>query len=319
LRARCIRRQAMAVATLVVERDVEPAAFLASTAPFLREGREFLLLGLASMAMARFPATEYFIVRRQAVTEDGERQAGVEVVMVGFRTTPTFKFLVSRATDDAAPQLLADAIADHCAGSPPVGLLGPTDVSERVALRLAERFGIGPPSAGMAERYLTAVATRDPPFGMPAGGLRRADIDPAADGTVLATWCEAFEDDVGMEAAMRKPGAERLQNLQNDLWVWCAPHADGAEPRPVAMAALGGDSTIVGAQRICLVYTPPEYRRRGYAGALVHAVTASSLADGTQPYMGIGTDAANPTSNHVYESIGFEHVADGQNWWLNFS
>lgn len=303
-------------ARVVAEKDVEPAAFLASAGPFLRDGREFLLLGIASMAVARFPATEYFVVRRRAevATGDGEE---AEVVMVGLRTTPTFKFLVSRATDDAAPEALADAIADHCAGSPPVGLLGPADVSERAALRLAQRFGTGPPSAGMAERYLAAVATREPPHGMPQGELRRADIDPAADGALLAGWCEAFEEDVGIETAMRKPGTERLQDYRNDLWVWCAPHEDSATPQPVAMAAVAGDSTTVGAQRISLVYTPPDCRRRGYAGAAVHALTAALLADGAQPYLGIVTDAANPTSNHVYESVGFEHVADGQNWLLN--
>ena len=31
--------------------------------------------------------------------------------MVALRTTPTFKILLSRATDDAAPRALADAIA----------------------------------------------------------------------------------------------------------------------------------------------------------------------------------------------------------------
>ena len=46
---------------------------------------------------------------------------------------------------------------------------------------------------------------------MPAGVLQRADIDPeAADGAQLAAWCEALEDDVGMEKVMRKPGVERL-------------------------------------------------------------------------------------------------------------
>ena len=44
--------------------------------------------------------------------------------MVALRTTPTFKFLVSRGTDDGAPLALADAIADHCQDAPPTGLLG---------------------------------------------------------------------------------------------------------------------------------------------------------------------------------------------------
>ena len=35
-----------------------------------------------------------------------------------------------------------------------------------------------------------------------------------------------------------------------------------------------------------------------------------------QPHVGIVTDASNPTSNKVYESVGYEFVADGQNWWL---
>jgi predicted GNAT family acetyltransferase len=82
------------------------------------------------------------------------------------------------------------------------------------------------------------------------------------------------------------------------------------------MAALAGDPTLVGARRISLVYTPPDCRRRGYAGAAVRALTALELGGGAQPYVGIVTDAANPTSNRVYESVGYDHVADGQNWWL---
>ena len=321
---------------VVVETGAEPAAFLAAAEPFLREGREFLLLGIASMAAARFPATEYFIARRPSSAEPGDggeadsAAAGAgAVVMVALRTTPTFKFLVSRGTDDGAPLALADAIADHCQDAPPTGLLGPSEVSERVAARLAERFGTGPLTAGMTERYLAATAPRDSPHGAPEGALRPADTDPAsADGALLAGWCEAFEQDVALEAAMRKPGAERLMEYSDNLYVWCAPATapgDGCgTPRPVAMAAVAGSPTPAGSQRISLVYTPPDCRRRGYAGALVRAVTALLLAaDGLQqqqqqqqPYVGIVTDAANPTSNRVYESVGFEHITDGQNWWL---
>ena len=67
----------------------------------------------------------------------------------------------------------------------------------------------------MAERYLAAESTRVPPHGVPEGELRRADIRLAADGALLAGWCEAFEDDLGVEPAMRKPGAERLQDYRS--------------------------------------------------------------------------------------------------------
>ena len=125
-------------------------------------------------------------------------------------------------------------------GAAPAGVLGPSSVGERVALLLAERFGTAPPtagarararvrrtsrsfpsaqltawSAGMAERYLAAESTRVPPHGVPEGELRRADIRLAADGALLAGWCEAFEDDLRVEPAMRKPGAERLQDYRS--------------------------------------------------------------------------------------------------------
>ena len=62
-----------------------------------------------------------------------------------------------------------------------------------------------------------------------------------------------------------------------------------------------------------MVYTPPHCRRRGYAGALVGAVTEMLLKEGA-PYVGITTDAKNPTSNRVYESVGFELNSVGENW-----
>ena len=62
--------------------------------------------------------------------------------------------------------------------------------------------------------------------------------------------------------------------------------------------------------RVGPVYTPPEQRRRGYAGAVTAAVTAAFYAAGAERVV-LYTDAANPTSNAVYERIGYVHTADG--------
>ena len=69
------------MAAITVAVAATPAAFLASAAPFLREGREFLLLGIASMAAVRFPAAECFVVQRQraATADDNAAGAGAEV------------------------------------------------------------------------------------------------------------------------------------------------------------------------------------------------------------------------------------------------
>ena len=57
------------------------------------------------------------------------------------------------------------------------------------------------------------------------------------------------------------------------------------------------------------MYTPPELRGRGYASNLVAAAAQQQL-DAGRSFVFLFTDLANPTSNHVYESIGFERVSD---------
>ena len=59
--------------------------------------------------------------------------------------------------------------------------------------------------------------------------------------------------------------------------------------------------------RIGPVYTPPELRRRGYASALVAALTASLLESGRRLCF-LFTDLANPTSNSIYQQVGYRPV-----------
>jgi predicted GNAT family acetyltransferase len=61
--------------------------------------------------------------------------------------------------------------------------------------------------------------------------------------------------------------------------------------------------------RIGPVYTPPELRRRGYAGALVAQLT-QHLLDSGREHCFLYTDLANPTSNHVYTEVGYELVCE---------
>jgi uncharacterized protein len=55
------------------------------------------------------------------------------------------------------------------------------------------------------------------------------------------------------------------------------------------------------------VYTPPAARRRGYATSLVAELSERVLTSGKR-FVWLFTDDANPTSNHIYESIGFRFV-----------
>ena len=77
--------------------------------------------------------------------------------------------------------------------------------------------------------------------------------------------------------------------------------------RPVTMCANPGGGH--NGARINLVYTPPELRGHGYATAAVSALTRR-LLDGGCPYCCLYADLANPTSNSVYQRIGYRPVCD---------
>ena len=62
------------------------------------------------------------------------------------------------------------------------------------------------------------------------------------------------------------------------------------------------------------VYTPPALRRRGFASALVAAVSAVGLASGKEVCV-LYTDLANPTSNSIYQKIGYRPVCD----WVDYA
>ena len=65
--------------------------------------------------------------------------------------------------------------------------------------------------------------------------------------------------------------------------------------------------------RIGPVYTPPEARNRGYASALVATASQEQLEAGRR-FCFLFTDLANPTSNHIYQTIGYEPVRDVDMW-----
>jgi len=76
---------------------------------------------------------------------------------------------------------------------------------------------------------------------------------------------------------------------------------------PVSVAGFTG-ATPNGI-RVNFVYTPPQYRRQGYASSCVAALSQTLLDQGRK-YCFLLTDLANPTSNHIYQAIGYQPVGD---------
>jgi RimJ/RimL family protein N-acetyltransferase len=61
--------------------------------------------------------------------------------------------------------------------------------------------------------------------------------------------------------------------------------------------------------RIQNVYTPPDLRGKGYAGAATAAATRAALAAGATDVV-LHTDLANPTSNALYQRLGYRPIED---------
>jgi hypothetical protein len=133
----------------------------------------------------------------------------------------------------------------------------------------------------------------------PPGAFRTAT---AADTDLLERWTLAFAGDIG-EAISPRDAAETVARMlpRGDLAVW---ERDG---EVVSMAAVVRRTPW--SSSVAYVYTPPPLRRRGYASAVVAELSKREL-DAGQLWCSLFTDAANPTSNHIYTEIGYEPRCD---------
>ncbi|MBY6037476.1 GNAT family N-acetyltransferase [Fictibacillus nanhaiensis] len=77
--------------------------------------------------------------------------------------------------------------------------------------------------------------------------------------------------------------------------------------RPVSMAAKTRPN--VKGVSVNLVYTPKELRGKGYASTCVAALSEYLLQEGYE-FCTLYTDLANPTSNKIYQKIGYAPVCD---------
>ncbi|MBU3868971.1 GNAT family N-acetyltransferase [Streptomyces sp. 4503] len=144
---------------------------------------------------------------------------------------------------------------------------------------------------------LYRLSTLTPPDPAPPGRPRTAT---AADRDLLLTWCEGFarETDV-LRGDVAAVVDDKLSYDGITLW-----ELDG---RPVACAGIS--RTVAGMARVVLVYTPPELRGRGYAGAATAAVSRAARAAGVREIL-LFTDLGNPTSNALYQRLGYRPLED---------
>ncbi|MFG1705173.1 GNAT family N-acetyltransferase [Nonomuraea sp. M3C6] len=204
-----------------------------------------------------------------------------EVLGAVFRTPPHPVGLTGMPVEAVAPLLEALGVV-HAV----VGLLRLAE--EIIRLR-------GTPDRVVSERLyrLGPLAVPDVP-----GHGRQA---VPADFPLLVSWYQAFGDEVmlGQGEDVAERVAQRL--AARELFVW---EAGGA---PVSLAALS--PAAGGVCRVGPVYTPPSCRRNGYGAAVTAFASQVGLAERCEQVV-LFTDLDNPTSNAIYQAIGYQPVSD---------
>jgi predicted GNAT family acetyltransferase len=216
-----------------------------------------------------------------------------EIAAIALQTPPHNILLRAEREDLQTPGALADYLAGG--GIRPAGVhaergcaLGFADVWGRTC---GCRFELA-----MDQRLYRLTSVTAPAD--VSGRFRLAEPD---DLPRLATWVDAFVSEAIGEGPHPDPVGmvARLMNA-HALAVW---DDDG----PVSMAS-NGRPTKHGIA-INLVYTPPEQRGRGYATACVAELSRRQLEEG-RDFCTLFADLANPTSNTLYQRVGYRPIAD---------
>ena len=271
-----------------------PEEFAERAGPFLaeHEAEHNLQLGLLGRLVGEprlYGHDPTFVV-----VESGGRLAGC------LMRTPPHGAILSRFTSLDAVAAVAEAVLDMHPGLP--GAVGPVAVTERFADTWSSATGA---RAQVAIRQRIHAASHVVEPSRAPGVLREAREE---DVPVLVDWLVAFQE----EALHEAPHVEEAEATYRRR----AADPDGAwlvwdDSGPVSLAAYGSPTPT--GTRVGPVYTPPELRGRGYASSLVAELTDERLASGLA-FCFLFTDLGNPTSNAIYARIGYEPVADWDQW-----
>jgi predicted GNAT family acetyltransferase len=260
--------------------------FQARVWPFLlqHEAENNLMIGLVGQLAA---GKDLFTAAGErpllALVDDGGTVAAALM-------TPPYRMNLSRAPD-AALDLLARSL--HARNVTLPGVIGPRSSAEAFSTNWARLTGRSA-RRGKALRIYQLDSAK--PVSRAGGELCQAcstDVDLAL------KWMRAFAAEVNES---HPPTLERVAQriADRDVFFWKAPD-------PVSMACATGPTP--NGIRIGAVYTPPGRRNRGYASALVAALSQYQLGTGRR-FCFLFTDAANPTSNNIYQKIGYQPVCD---------
>ena len=267
-----------------LRRYTDLAEFRRAVVPFLSQNEAgnslpFRIIG-ALTAKPGPLATEVYLAA--CLTQD---RVGATVLGVAVRTPPHNLVLSSPFPPEALALLLEDTTATALPG-----VIGPLGEAENFAEGWRARTQGSTAVTMRLGAYALEQVTAVPPV---PGRLRSA---LPADATRMEEWRSAFH----AEVLPHMPVPTDPIDLRGHYF-W---EVEGEAVTSVCARPETPQGAVINA-----VYTPPAWRRLGYATAAVAAASGIMLEQGCRVCF-LFTDLANPTSNSIYQRIGYRFIGE---------
>jgi uncharacterized protein len=213
--------------------------------------------------------------------------------------TPPMNLVLANA-DREQIEFLARYLKD--VGSEFPGVVGPAETSEAFA-KIWSGIACKMSTLGMGQKIYKIEKVIIPNA---LGELRLAsehDVD------LVAQWLVEFGNE-SLPPPERKPFEERrphaVRAIENELaYVWVV------DQLPVSMAHIGRPTQ--NGISVSAVYTPRPLRKKGYASAVV-AHLSQKMLDSGKKFCVLYTDSSNPTSNKIYQEVGYQEVTESKHF-----
>ncbi|MEV8540534.1 GNAT family N-acetyltransferase [Streptomyces sp. NPDC051572] len=157
----------------------------------------------------------------------------------------------------------------------------------------------GATSALRVRMHLYRLGTLTPPEPHPEG---RGRVVGARDHEHLMRWCRELAADLGEGVTIDAGSWESTRFAEKRYTFWETPDS-------TAVSMAGVNRMVAGMVRVDPVYTPAHLRGRGYAAAVTAEVSRAALTAGATEIV-LYTDAGNPTSNALYQRLGYRRICD---------
>ena len=259
---------------------VDATAFLADARRFLEEKETLnsLILGLAIQLEESGNQALFFSVKQN------------EEILIVAMQTPPLKLLLSDGDPSALPCFLAYINASTRSLQVP-GLTGPRQITKAFAKLWPEKHTIV-----MRQLVYRLEKVKLPEH--PATGYLRPAQESDLD--LLVKWRIAFtREAMGETVAEEEIRSTLIQRIPTQsLFIW-------DDQGPVSMAAVARPTR--NGVSVNFVYTPTVHRKKGYASITVAEMSQKMLKQGYQ-FCTLFTDADFPSSNKIYQSMGYFEV-----------